>query len=156
MEEKKYYLSKKGLKNLEAEYEKLRQYKIDKISKGSPKMLESEDLSAEFISFQEDLETTENRLTELETILKHAEIIKADCKNKDTIGLGSLVKIKYGKDVEEYHIVGTLEADPLTKKISNESPIGQSLLGRKKGDSIIVHANKDIPCKIIDVRFESC
>lgn len=156
MENKKYYLSKQGFKKLEEEYKKLKQYKIDKTRMGSPKMLESEDLSAEFVSFQEDLELMESRLTELETILKHTEIIKHDYKNKDVIALGSIVKIKTGKKIDEYSIVGTLEADPLSGKVSNESPIGKSLIGHKEGDTIVIHANKDIPCKVIDVRFDNC
>ena len=156
MEDKKYYLSKKGFQKLEEEYKKLKQYKVDKTRMGSPKMLESEDLSAEFISFQEDLELMENRLTELETILKHTEIIKLNCKHQDVVALGSTVKLKVGKETSEYHIVGTLEADPLSGRVSDESPIGKSLLGHKKGDEVVVHANKKIPCKIVEIRFDSC
>jgi transcription elongation factor GreA len=156
MEDKKYYLSKEGLKKLKEEYQKLKQYKIDKTRMGSPKMLESEDLSPEFVAFQEDLELMENRLTELETILNHTEIIKPDCRNKDVVALGSVVKVKFGNETDKYHIVGTLEADPLSGKVSNESPVGKSLIGHKKGETVVVHANKDISCKIVEVDFDSC
>jgi len=156
MKEKKYYLSNEGLKKLEEEYNKLKQYKINKTEMGSPKMLESEDISSEFISFQEDLELMEGRLAELETILNHVEIINPDCKQKDLIALGSKVKVSIGKEINEYHIVGTLEADSLSGKISDESPIGKSLIGHKKGDIVIIHANKNISCKIVDVKFDSC
>ena len=82
----------------------------------------------------------EGRIRELENVLKHAVIIDKDESPSDKVGLGRKVVIKEaGTDFEEaYTLVGSLEADPSNGRISNESPMGSSLLNRKVGDEVVV------------------
>jgi transcription elongation factor GreA len=81
----------------------------------------------------------ESRILEIEQILAHATIIDAP-KKADKVSLGTKVELKdvqFG-DVHAYHVVGSAEADPANNKISNESPVGQAIMGRKKGDTVDV------------------
>ena len=81
----------------------------------------------------------ESRIIEVNQILAHATIISAPKKN-DKVSLGSKVELKHGDDGDTtiYRIVGSAEADPADNKISNESPVGQAVIGRKKGDIVAV------------------
>ena len=76
---------------------------------------------------------------QIEQMLKNAEII-ASPASKGTVALGSTVIVveKGSKEQEEYQIVGPAEADPAKGRISNESPVGRALMGKKKGDPIVV------------------
>ncbi len=86
----------------------------------------------EYTDARAEQKTVENRIIEIEDTLKHAVIISA--KKSDTINIGSTVSITMDKKALTYTIVGPVEANPLDGKISHESPIGKSLLGRKVGD----------------------
>ncbi len=88
----------------------------------------------EYSSARQEQEKNEARISELETILQNVEIIQQP-KSGGKVVLGSTVKLKNGS-VKEFQVVGTVEADPLNGKISDESPIGQALLGKKVGDSV--------------------
>lgn len=135
-QDKKYYLTSEGLKRLKKEYEVLKKMRNSKTSGEAPVLLESEDLNPEFVSFQEDLARLDDKIAETEVILKNAVLIGR--KSKDgSIGVGSkfLVEID-GESEDEFTIVGTLEASPALGRISNESPVGKALLGRKAGDLI--------------------
>jgi transcription elongation factor GreA len=80
----------------------------------------------------------ESRIAEINQILAHATIIASPKKN-DKVTLGSRVQLQAtGGDVHRYQIVGSAEADPANDKISNESPVGQAIIGRRKGDSVTV------------------
>ena len=80
----------------------------------------------------------ESRIAEINQILAHATII-ASPKKSDKVTLGSRVELKSADGgVHKYQIVGSAEADPGNDKISNESPVGQAIIGRKKGDSVTV------------------
>ena len=138
-EEKKFYLTKEGLAKIEKEFNDLKVLKLAKINGESPKILHSEDLNQEYLSFQEDLSFMESRITELEYILKNAELIKTPAKNqRNTVGLGATVLVDVEGQKDEFTLVGSLEANPVLGKISNESPVGSALLGHKKGDAVIV------------------
>jgi transcription elongation factor GreA len=90
--------------------------------------------NAEYTSAMQERENVETRIAELEHILLNVEVIKKP--NGDTkVQLGSTVKLKNGSE-KEFQVVGTVEADPLNGKISDESPIGQALLGKKVGDEV--------------------
>lgn len=82
----------------------------------------------------------EGRIRELEAIIKHAEVIQESTKPKGEASLGRTVIVReVGTDYEEtYTIVGSLEADPASGRISNSSPLGKSLLGKKIGDRVTV------------------
>jgi transcription elongation factor GreA len=81
----------------------------------------------------------ESRIIEVNQILAHATIISSPKKN-DKVSLGSKVELQMAEsgDVHRYQIVGSAEADPANAKISNESPVGQAIIGRRKGDSVTV------------------
>lgn len=90
--------------------------------------------NSEYQTARQEQEKNENRISELEHILANVELIKAP-KSGGKVQLGSKVTLK-GKDgkTKQFQVVGTVEADPLEGKISDESPIGQALLGKKVGD----------------------
>ena len=92
--------------------------------------------NAEYQSARAEQERNESRISEIENILLNVEIIKKP-RGDSKIQLGSQVKLKsnVGK-TKDFQIVGTVEADPLLGKISDESPIGQALLGKKEGESV--------------------
>jgi transcription elongation factor GreA len=93
--------------------------------------------NAEYQSAQAEQEKNELRIGEIEHILQNVEIIKSSLTGSKVIQLGSKVKLKSpdGKN-KAFQIVGTVEADPLEGKISDESPIGKSMLGKKVGEKI--------------------
>ncbi len=108
--------------------------------------------NAEYSTARQEQERAENRISEIEHILQNVEIIKKP-KGDSKIQLGSEVKLKSndGKN-KTYKVVGTVEADPSEGKISDESPIGQALLGNKVGDSVdIVTPIETISYKIVEI-----
>lgn len=147
IEEKKYYLTKEGISKLEKEYKDLVSLKLAK-TKGeeSPKVLQSEDLNPEYLAFQEDVSFLESRIAELDNILKNAYLIKAPkSADKSKIGLGAKVTVDVNGQKNEFTLVGSLEANPMIGRISDESPVGKALLGHKTGDKVEVSS----PAKVV-------
>ena len=95
--------------------------------------------NAEYDSAREEQGLVESRVSEIEDILLNAEIIKPT--KSSTIRIGSTVVLENGKEVT-YRIVGPVEADPLEGKISNESPIGAALMGKKVGEKVTIKTPK--------------
>lgn len=107
--------------------------------------------NAEYQSARADQEKNEIRVIEIENILANVEVIKKPAAG-GKVQLGSLVKLSGEGKTKEFQVVGTVEADPLNGKISDESPIGQALLGKKEGDSVeIVIANDASNYKIVSI-----
>ena len=132
---KKYKITLNGKKELESELKELigrRSHIADKISEAR----DFGDLSenAEYDVAREEQGLIETRIAEIEDIITNADIIKNSDSSKIT--LGSEVELKVGKKHVTYTIVGPVEADPLEGKISNESPIGIALMGKKAGDKV--------------------
>ncbi|MCQ2794265.1 MAG: transcription elongation factor GreA [Bacilli bacterium] len=96
----------------------------------------------------------EGRIKEIEHILANAKVIKEDRNNDKVVGIGSCVTIKASNERKEetYEIVGTVEADPLNNKISNESPLGMALCGHKVGDEITVRSKANYNVKILSIQ----
>lgn len=93
----------------------------------------------EYSAARQDQERNEARISEIEHILANVQVITAPKKDGKVV-LGSLVKLQgTGGKAKEFQVVGTVEADPLNGKISDESPIGQALLGKKQGDKVEIH-----------------
>ena len=157
MEEKRIYLTKQKLKELEQEYKSLVVFERNKImGEEAPKVLESEDLNPEFLSFQEDMSFLRSRIVELENILDNHELIKSPSKqNKNIIGLGAKVLVGIDGEKDEFIITGTLEANPSLGKISNESPVGKALMGRKVGEEVIVSSPIKTIYKIKKIKYLS-
>lgn len=132
---KQYHLTSDGVKELENELEKLMAER-GPIAERIATAREFGDLSenAEYSAARLELERTETRIAEISNILKNVSVIKSP-KKKDVVELGNTVKLK-GKKSKEFTIVGSVEADPLNGKISDESPIGQALIGKKLGEEV--------------------
>lgn len=98
--------------------------------------------NAEYHQAREDQANCEDRITHIEQILKNAVIMEGH--SVGVISVGSTVTIvkKGSKEEKTFALVGSEEADSVSGKISNESPLGQALLGKKKGDKVVVHAPK--------------
>lgn len=136
-----YQITESGKRELEAELEALKGRRgeiADKIAEARNYGDLSE--NAEYDTAREDQALVESRVAEIEDILANAEIIKAGTGNK--IVLGSTVELKNSGKSVTYSIVGPVEADPLEGKISNESPIGEALMGKKVGDSATITTPK--------------
>lgn len=149
---KQYQLTSEGKKELEAELEQLKGRRGD-IAAKIAEARDYGDLSenAEYDAAREEQGIVETRVAEIEDILQNAEIIKST-KKAGVVSLGSVVEIKNDKTFT-YTIVGPVEADPLNGKISDESPIGEVLMGKKEGDTATVTTQKgDTTYTIVSVK----
>ena len=153
MEERNnFYLTKEGLNKLEKEYETLKVLRSNKIKGDVPSIWESEDLNPDYLAFQEDLNFLETRLAELEVIIEKAIIIKKPPK-KDMVALGATIAVQVGDQEDEFTIVGTLEANPMLGKISDESPVGSALLGHRINDEVTVSSPMKAVYKIKNIKY---
>jgi transcription elongation factor GreA len=135
---KEFQLTSEGIAELKAELAELKAKLLDVIE-AIKSARDQGDLSenAEYHAAKEEQERVDNRIAEVEHILANAELISKP--SKGAIGIGSSVTLKNGKKDVTYHIVDSVEADPLEAKISDESPIGKALLGKKVGDSVEIN-----------------
>lgn len=133
---KQFRLTAEGVNELKTELDGLIAARVD-IAERIKTAREFGDLAenAEYSSARQEQEKNEARITEIESILQNVEIIKKP-RGDSKVQLGSLVRLKSGGNVKEFRIVGTVEADPLNGKISDESPIGQALIGKKVGEKV--------------------
>ncbi|OGZ72471.1 MAG: hypothetical protein A2908_02805 [Candidatus Staskawiczbacteria bacterium RIFCSPLOWO2_01_FULL_38_12b] len=156
MEEKIFYITKGKLQQLKKEHEELVVFERNKtVGQEAPRMLESEDINSEFISYHEDMDALRFRIDELKNILEYHELIKIPPKEKQIfVGIGAKVAIDVNGRDNEFMITGTLEADPVLGKISNESPVGKALLGHKVGDQITVSLPEKMRYKIKNIKYE--
>ena len=148
---KMYQITKEGQSELEAELAKLKSRRGE-IAEKIAEARDYGDLSenAEYDAAREDQGLVESRIAEIEDILMNAEIIKGS--KKSSVGLGSKVTLKNGAKPVEYHVVGPVEANPVEGRISNESPIGLALMGKKVGEKAVVSTPKgDINYKIVAI-----
>lgn len=153
--EKAYKLTEQGLLDLQNELEKLKTVDRKRNLDALKEARQQGDLSenADYDAARDEQAQIEARIKEIEGILKNYEIIKKDRSNR--VNIGKTVVLKVGAMPEqEYTLVGSLEADPLKQRISNESPIGKGIIGSKKGESITVktETGRDVVVTIIDVK----
>jgi transcription elongation factor GreA len=136
----KVFMTKEGLEKLQVELKELVDIKRPEIAKKIQEAREMGDISenALYDSARQEQAFIEGRISELEEIIKNAQISTAE--SKDSIVVGCKVTVHIDGDQEIFHIVGAPEANPLEKKISHESPLGASLMGKRVGDKVEVAA----------------
>lgn len=147
-------LTKDGYSKLQAEHkelvEKKRPYAIDRLQKARGMGDLSE--NSEYSAAKDELAFVEGRIQEIDEILKNAEIVENHLHSQQ-VELGSQVTIESNGQNSVFEIVGQFEADPAAKKISQTSPIGKALLGKKAGEMVTV----DVPAgkviyKIVEIK----
>jgi transcription elongation factor GreA len=142
MAERAVYLTRAGFKRLDEELAHLRTVKRPEVSERIRRSKDRTDVedNAEYDEAKSEQSFVEGRIQELEATLAAAQII-GEGPPSDFVGLGSRVTVKDADDdQEEYTIVGSMEADPRKGLISNESPVGRALLGKRVGETASVVA----------------
>lgn len=142
MTDKEVLLTPQGLKKLETELEHLKTVKRKEVAERIKQAIAFGDISenSEYDEAKNEQAQLEERIMKLENMLRKAKIIDEDEISVDTVSIGAKVKImdkEFDEEVE-YTIVGSAEADPYEMKISNESPVGKALLGKKVGEVVDV------------------
>ena len=156
-ETKKFLMTYEGVKKLEDELEYLKAVKRKEITEKIKVALGYGDLSenSEYDEAKNEQAFTEGRILQLENMLKNAEVVDESEIPTDTVSVGSIVKVKdYDFDEEvEYTIVGSAEANPMNFRISNESPVGKGLIGKKVGDVVEVNVPDGVSkFEVLDIR----
>lgn len=131
------YITKEGLQKLKDELLYLKGTKRKEMAERLRRAISFGDLSEnfEYSAAKDEQAMVEQKIAELEETIANAQIVVSSGQ-KDTVQLGSTVKLKSGDLIVEFLITDSQSANPLEKKISMESPLGSALIGRKKGDSI--------------------
>lgn len=154
---KKNILTYAGLKQLEDELQNLKVVKRKEVAEKIKEAREQGDLSenAEYDAAKDEQRDIEARIDEIEKLLKNAEVVVEDEIDLDKINIGCQVKVydvEYDEETE-FKIVGSTEANSLQNKISNESPVGRALLGKRKGDIVDVETQVGmIQYRVIEIQ----
>ncbi len=156
-EEKKNILTYEGLKQLEDELQNLKVFRRREVAQKIKEAREQGDLSenAEYDAARDEQREIENRIAEIEKILKNVEVADEGSTNAETINFGCTVRFENLETHEEftYKLVGSTESDVLNGRVSNESPIGSKLIGSKAGQVITIEAPKGtFNYKILDFK----
>jgi transcription elongation factor GreA len=147
------YLSKDGLEKLRAELDEMVSVKRPEVANRIHDAKEHGDLSenAEYEDAKNEQAFVEGRIQTLEALIKNATIIDEN-HSTDHVQIGSTVNVESPDGPEKFTIVGSTEAKPSEGRISNESPVGRALLGKKKGDKIVVKVPAgDFTYKIVGI-----
>lgn len=157
MADKKNILTYEGLKRYEDELHNLKVVKRKEVAQKIKEAREQGDLSenAEYDAAKDEQRDIELRIEELEKLLKNAEVVVEDEIDLDKINIGCKVKVFDVEEDEEmeFKIVGSTEANSLQNKISNESPVGQALIGKKVGDVVDVETQSGIiQYKVLEIQ----
>lgn len=150
---KSYVITKEGAQKMRDELNQLKSVQRLEIAARIAKAKEQGDLSenAEYHDAKDAMAFLEGRVLELEDYLAHA-VISAPT-DFSVVNVGCKVRVEVGGKEKEYHLVGPKESDPLQGRISNESPIGNDLMGRKKGETFVRTApnGNTVAYRIIDI-----
>ena len=138
MEAKKNFLTREGLEKYESELNELKVVKRQEVAQKIKEAREQGDLSenAEYDAAKDEQRDIEARIEELEKLLKNAEVIDEEEVDTNVISIGCQIKVldmEFDEEVE-YKIVGSTEANSVNGKISNESPVGKALIGKRVGE----------------------
>ena len=153
MNNKPTYLSKEGLDKLRAELDEMVSVKRPEVANRIHDAKEHGDLSenAEYEDAKNEQAFVEGRIQTLEALIKNATLIDEHHTN-DHVQIGSTVKVTGPDGSQSFTIVGSTEAKPTEGRISNESPVGRALLGKKKGENVTVQVPAgDIAYKIVAI-----
>ncbi|MBU3101022.1 MULTISPECIES: transcription elongation factor GreA [Clostridium] len=156
-EPKQYVMTYEGITKLEAELELLKTVKRKEITEKIKVALGYGDLSenSEYEDAKNEQAFVEGKILQLQTMLRNASVVDENDIEKDVVSIGAIVKVRdYQFDEEvEFYIVGSAEADPMVNKISYESPVGRTLVGKKVGAVIEVTVPDGISkYEILEVR----
>ena len=154
---KEVLLTPEGFEKLKEEIEHLSHDKRLEVAERIKQAREFGDISenSEYDDAKNEQAMLEHRIATLEERLKAARVVEARELEKGIVGVGSKVKLKDidADETIEYVMVGSAEADPENKKLSNESPVGQAIMGQKKGETVDVKTPRGkLKFKIIDVK----
>lgn len=137
-----FFVTSDGLKELKDELKNLvddkRPALVDRVATARAHGDLSE--NSEYAAARQDLAFVEGRIEELEELIAKAQIIKNSQKHGDAVRLGSKVTVKVNGKSQTFELVGEWEANPLEQKISHTSPLGQALIGKKKGEAVEIDA----------------
>jgi transcription elongation factor GreA len=148
------YVSREGLERLRAELDGMTSVRRAEVAARIHDAKEHGDLSenAEYEDAKNEQAFVEGRIQTLEALIKNATIID-ETHSTDHVQIGSTVDVDSGDGKETFTIVGSAEADPGGGKISNESPVGRALLGKRKGEKVVVHVPAgDFTYKVVSIR----
>lgn len=154
MDNQKEYLSKEKFEELKTELEQLTHVTRREIAETLEAAKALGDLSenAEYHSAREQQAGVEERIMDLEEILKNAVIIAGKHKT-DCVSVGAIVTVKRGGDMKTYTIVGSEEANVSDGKISNKSPLGEAMMGKKVGDMFSYNTpGGEQKCEILEIK----
>ena len=151
-----YLLTQEGYDKIVAEHEELVAVRRREVAEKMKEALSYGDISenAEYDAAKNEQADLEDRIHKLEEMMRKAKIINESEVASDTVSVGKKVLVKSIDDgeEEEYTIVGATEADPFEGKISNESPVGSALIGRKIGETVEIEVpDGKVSYKIVDV-----
>jgi transcription elongation factor GreA len=146
--EKKTLLTQEGHQKLQDELHELKVVRRKEIAQKIKEAREQGDLSenAEYDAAKDEQREIETRIETIEELLKNAEVVSNDTIDTDKVSVGCTVRIldcEFDEELE-YQLVGSTEANSLKGKISNESPVGQALLGRKVGETVDVETQTGV------------
>ena len=140
MNDKELVLTAEGLTKLEEELDDLKTVHRREVNERIRQAKEFGDISenAEYEDAKQEQAFVEGRILKVEAMIRNARIIDASEYDQSEVHLGASVRVKDAKTglTHEFTIVGSTEADPVNQRLSNESPLGSALMGRKKGDSV--------------------
>jgi transcription elongation factor GreA len=142
VERKRVPVTKEGLERVKAELEELKTVRRDAITRAIAEARSHGDLreNAAYDAARHDQTMNEKRISDIEALIRGAEVIDPDDRagKSDIVGVGNTVIVDFDGDEERYTIVGAIEAKPKDGLISNESPIGKALVGKRVGDKATV------------------
>jgi transcription elongation factor GreA len=138
MDDKPVLITREGLRKIEEEYEELVGNRRREVAERIKHARDFGDIAenAEYTEAKNEQGLVEGRIMTLEAMLRNAVVIEEAQREKGVVAVGASVKVSDGSEDEVYSIVGPAEADPLKGMISNESPLGRALLGKRAGDEV--------------------
>ena len=151
-------ITPEGLEKLKEEIEYLSTAKRREVAERIKEAREFGDIAenSEYDDAKNDQALLEHRIAVLEEKFANARVISKKDVAKDVVSVGSHVKLRdvSAKETVEYHIVGSAESNPSENKLSNESPVGKAILGKKKGETVEVQTprGKALKYKILDIK----